>query len=80
MFYITVNCTWDEFSDWTTCTKTCGGGLQVRQRKVAVVSQFGGSACQGGAAEQRLCSTQNCPRKSSKLVIISYMLTISLPM
>ena len=63
VFCIAVNCTWDEFSDWTTCTKTCGGGLQVRQRKVAVESQFGGAACVGGTAEQKICNTQNCPRK-----------------
>ena len=63
MFYLIVNCTWDEFSDWTTCTKTCGGGLQARQRKVKVKAQFGGEACEGGTAEQRQCNIQGCPRK-----------------
>ena len=51
------------FSDWTTCTKTCGGGVQARQRQVAVAAQFGGEACQGGAAEQRVCHPEECPSK-----------------
>ena len=59
--YNVVNCTWDEFSEWTTCTKTCGGGVKVRQRQVAVSAQFGGEACQGGAAEQIVCNPQECP-------------------
>ena len=63
IFFEIVNCTWDEFSDWTTCTKTCGGGVQVRQRQIAVPSQFGGLGCQGGAAEQRTCNEQGCPSK-----------------
>ena len=56
-----VACEWDEFSSWTTCTKTCGGGTQVRQRQVKVPAQFGGEACEGGQAEQRVCNDQGCP-------------------
>ena len=63
-FYnIIVNCTWDEYSSWTTCTKTCGGGVQARQRQIKVPAQFGGAACEGGAAVQRVCNTQGCPSK-----------------
>ena len=58
-----VACEWDEFSSWTTCTKTCGGGTQVRQRQVKVPAQFGGEACEGGQAEQRVCNEQGCPSK-----------------
>ena len=60
-FLFLVNCSWDEFSSWTTCTKTCGGGTQVRQRQVKVPAQFGGEACEGGQAEQRVCNEQGCP-------------------
>ena len=61
IFLFLVNCSWDEFSSWTTCTKTCGGGTQVRQRQVKVPAQFGGEACEGGQAEQRVCNEQGCP-------------------
>ena len=67
-----VNCTWDEFGDWTTCTKTCGGGVEVRQRQVAVDAQFGGAACQGGAAEQRLCREEDCPSKYYNIKLHKY--------
>ena len=63
LFDSVVACEWDEFSSWTTCTKTCGGGTQVRQRQVKVPAQFGGEACEGGQAEQRVCNEQGCPSK-----------------
>ena len=62
-FHHVVDCSWDEYSSWTTCTKSCGGGTQVRQRQVKVPAQFGGAACEGGAAEQRVCNQQGCPSK-----------------
>ena len=33
----------------------------MRQRQVKVPSQFGGAACEGGQAEQRVCNEQGCP-------------------
>ena len=60
---VSVHCAWDDYGSWTTCTKTCGGGTQVRQRQVATPAQFGGAACEGGAAEQRVCNVQGCPSK-----------------
>ena len=67
-----VHCAWDDYSSWTTCTKSCGGGIQVRQRQVSVPAQFGGNACEGGAAEQRICNVQGCP---SKCFLIHVMVT-----
>ena len=49
-----------EWSEFTTCDKTCGGGMRQRLRKIAVPSADGGAAC-GPTAQQEACSTGACP-------------------
>ncbi|KAG5271570.1 hypothetical protein AALO_G00181530 [Alosa alosa] len=39
------DCVVSEFTPWTSCSKTCGTGLQNRVRRVLVPPMFGGSAC-----------------------------------
>uniref|UniRef100_A0A8C6SDK5 Thrombospondin type-1 domain-containing protein 7A n=1 Tax=Neogobius melanostomus TaxID=47308 RepID=A0A8C6SDK5_9GOBI len=39
------DCVVSEFSPWTSCSKTCGMGLQNRIRSVLAPPLFGGSAC-----------------------------------
>ena len=55
-----VDCEWDEFTEWTNCTKGCGGGKQERVREKKIESQFGGMECKGLALEQRDCNTHQC--------------------
>ena len=55
------------WSNWTECTKTCGGGQQTRIRNCTNPSPLhGGNNCTnlGKNVENRNCSTQNCPSKS----------------
>ena len=53
---------WTEFGDWSTCSATCGGGSQSRQRTCTnPAPQNGGLDCQGEAEEVRSCNTQSCP-------------------
>lgn len=47
----------DNWSDWTKCTRECGGGYQLRLRSCP----FGSSHCVGGSVTQRACNTQPCP-------------------
>lgn len=56
-----VNCEWDQWSQWTTCTVDCGGGTQTRSRAVGVQAANGGTACTGAADESRTCGTTACP-------------------
>lgn len=56
-----VNCKWDGWAAWSTCTKTCGGGLRVRARVKLQDAQFGGEDCSGNASEQGDCSSNLCP-------------------
>ncbi|XP_048584536.1 uncharacterized protein LOC5510519 isoform X1 [Nematostella vectensis] len=59
-----VNGGWSEFSEWTKCTKTCGGGKQERTRTCTNPSPSnGGKDCVGDAKEEKDCNTDKCPPK-----------------
>ncbi|XP_030268355.1 LOW QUALITY PROTEIN: adhesion G protein-coupled receptor B1-like [Sparus aurata] len=65
----TVNCflkdcpvdgRWHAWSSWGSCSKTCGGGIQQRQR-VCEGPFFGGEPCPGDKGEQKRCNEKRCP-------------------
>uniref|UniRef100_A0A3B1JR20 Uncharacterized protein n=1 Tax=Astyanax mexicanus TaxID=7994 RepID=A0A3B1JR20_ASTMX len=51
---------WLSWSSWGSCSKTCGGGSQQRQR-VCEGPFFGGEPCVGDKAELRRCNEKRCP-------------------
>ncbi|XP_010637568.1 adhesion G protein-coupled receptor B1 [Fukomys damarensis] len=51
---------WQAWASWGSCSVTCGGGSQRRER-VCSGPFFGGAACQGPQDEYRQCGTQRCP-------------------
>ncbi|KAL7887002.1 hypothetical protein AOLI_G00047230 [Acnodon oligacanthus] len=51
---------WQQWSSWSSCTKTCGGGSQQRQR-VCYGPFFGGEPCPGDREEVRRCNEKRCP-------------------
>uniref|UniRef100_A0AAY4AGY7 Adhesion G protein-coupled receptor B1 n=1 Tax=Denticeps clupeoides TaxID=299321 RepID=A0AAY4AGY7_9TELE len=51
---------WQLWSSWSSCTKTCGGGSQQRQR-VCYGPFFGGKQCPGDREEVRKCNEKRCP-------------------
>uniref|UniRef100_A0A3B3YGM5 Uncharacterized protein n=1 Tax=Poecilia mexicana TaxID=48701 RepID=A0A3B3YGM5_9TELE len=55
-----VNGTWHPWSSWGSCSKTCGGGIQQRQR-VCEGPFFGGEPCPGDTREQKRCNEKRCP-------------------
>ncbi|XP_061184989.1 SCO-spondin-like [Saccostrea echinata] len=62
----TQNCPIDggytDWTQWDTCTVTCGGGSQERYRNCTnPVPQYGGADCTGVDAEIQVCNTNNCP-------------------
>ena len=55
---------WSEFSDWSECSATCGGGTQTRIRTCTnPAPALGGVDCQGESSETQNCNTHHCPGK-----------------
>nr|XP_057903124.1 adhesion G protein-coupled receptor B1-like isoform X3 [Doryrhamphus excisus] len=51
---------WHAWTSWGSCSKTCGGGVQQRQR-LCEGPFFGGEPCPGERGEQRRCNEKRCP-------------------
>uniref|UniRef100_A0A672NZ19 Adhesion G protein-coupled receptor B1 n=1 Tax=Sinocyclocheilus grahami TaxID=75366 RepID=A0A672NZ19_SINGR len=51
---------WLLWSSWGSCSKSCGGGHQLRQR-VCEGPFFGGEPCIGDKSELRNCNEKRCP-------------------
>ncbi|CAC5422933.1 HMCN [Mytilus coruscus] len=52
---------WSEWSSWDTCSATCNGGIQDRNRICdAPLPSNGGRYCNGTTIESRICNNENC--------------------
>eukprot|EP00658_Telonema_sp_P-2_P076066 TRINITY_DN6604_c0_g1_i7.p1 TRINITY_DN6604_c0_g1~~TRINITY_DN6604_c0_g1_i7.p1 ORF type:complete len:224 (-),score=37.42 TRINITY_DN6604_c0_g1_i7:305-976(-) len=56
---VKVDCLVGDWTDFSTCDKTCGGGLQTRTREVEREALNGGTSCPV-LVESRKCNTQGC--------------------
>lgn len=56
-----VDCVWNDWVDWSVCQFTCGGGESIRTRKVRIMAQGHGKACDGNDRESRECTKNDCP-------------------
>lgn len=54
-----LDCVVGQWGGWSTCTKTCGTGVETRARAVTVAAQSGGAECPI-TEEKRDCNTQQC--------------------
>uniref|UniRef100_A0A4W5NT09 Thrombospondin-1 n=1 Tax=Hucho hucho TaxID=62062 RepID=A0A4W5NT09_9TELE len=53
---------WGPWALWDTCSVTCGGGFQTRQRLCNNPSpKYGGKECQGDGKTSQLCGKEDCP-------------------
>ena len=55
-----VDCVLSLWGPWMSCSASCGGGEQARQRSIVAQAQHGGNPC-GMLVQARLCNTQLCP-------------------
>jgi hypothetical protein len=54
-----VDCQVSAWTEWGMCSRTCGGGMQVRTRTVTQQPMNGGMACPA-LRESRPCNTEPC--------------------
>ncbi|XP_008150707.2 ADAMTS-like protein 2 [Eptesicus fuscus] len=57
---------WGEWTKWTACSRSCGGGVTsqerhcLQQRRISV-TDAGNRTCTGTSKRYQLCSVQECP-------------------
>ena len=56
-----VNCTWGAWSAWETCSVTCDGGTQERNRTISQPALNNGTDCTGNDTEIQSCNSNGCP-------------------
>ena len=56
-----MDCEWGSYSEWSSCTVSCGGGEKSRTRAVATAASNGGQDCEGEATETMVCNEAACP-------------------
>jgi len=67
-----VDATWSDWTDWSVCSLTCGGGTQSRSR-TCTRALHGGRDCVGEATETQACKEQPCPGISDKSALSPYV-------
>ena len=56
-----VDCKVEDWSSWSECSATCGGGTRTRERKVVQEPENGGAACPfQDQEEEESCKTEPC--------------------
>ena len=70
-FSFSVHGRFNDWSDWTECSASCGGGQQSRTRTCTNPEPaFGGNQCSGDSEETQSCNDAKCP---GKIVLISFI-------
>ena len=54
-----VDCQVSDFSAWSACSATCGGGVRTRTRSITQAPQNGGAACPA-LVQTEACNNQPC--------------------
>uniref|UniRef100_A0A8C3XZD1 Papilin, proteoglycan like sulfated glycoprotein n=1 Tax=Catharus ustulatus TaxID=91951 RepID=A0A8C3XZD1_CATUS len=55
---------WGSWSEWSKCSRSCGGGVSFRQRHCYSQRTEGPSSCVGPTRSYQSCNVQNCPEGS----------------
>uniref|UniRef100_A0A8C1F168 ADAM metallopeptidase with thrombospondin type 1 motif, 13 n=2 Tax=Cyprinus carpio TaxID=7962 RepID=A0A8C1F168_CYPCA len=67
---IMVHGSWSSWSEFSPCSRTCGGGITYRRRQCNNPRPaFGGTVCKGQDTEAELCNRQSC--ESTQLEFMS---------
>ncbi|XP_071821894.1 hemicentin-1-like isoform X3 [Apostichopus japonicus] len=57
-----VNGGFSQWSDWSTCSSSCGGGIKTRTRTCSSPAPaFGGANCLGQTRDRLVCMPEPCP-------------------
>ena len=62
-----MDCRWSSWGIWSSCSSSCGNGVQSRIRTIARTAKYGGEKCSGRKRGQRSCNQRKCPGMISKI-------------
>lgn len=60
------DCLLSQWGDWAKCSTLCGGGMQVRARRIAVHRENGGAPCSGAMSEAQMCNDVPCSSSAAE--------------
>ncbi|XP_033625467.1 A disintegrin and metalloproteinase with thrombospondin motifs 16-like [Asterias rubens] len=56
-----IDGSWSQYADYSSCSRTCGGGIQYKQRACDnPAPEHGGKYCEGSSHIYRMCNIQEC--------------------
>jgi len=59
-----IDCAWGDWSEYSACTATCGGGETSRSRQIERLPQHGGRTCDRNfTMVVEMCNTEACPQR-----------------
>ena len=58
-YFAVADCTWMDWSEWSSCSTTCDDGTQTRRRAKDRV-EVGGGTCNGQPMEKQACNLESC--------------------
>ena len=61
MHILTVDCEWNQWGDWSACSRDCERGQQSRKRTKKNVALNGGEQCIGNHQDKQDCNIYACP-------------------
>ena len=60
-----VDGAWGAWMPWSSCSRSCGGGISSSQRKCnSPIPRNGGNFCDGSSLKYSTCNTHSCPANS----------------
>ncbi|XP_058879421.1 SCO-spondin [Acipenser ruthenus] len=66
-----VSCVVSEWSAWSECSATCGGGVSLRNKTVVQPAEHGGQDCPTPLIMQRVCNSHNCTPECPGALVFS---------
>ena len=56
---------WSMWSEWSECSRSCGGGVIIRERECSrPLPQYGGKTCEGENKIYKMCNVQDCAEEA----------------
>ena len=69
------NCVWGPWSEFSTCSKECGGGVKTQTRTIETPASNGGAPCTGSTTRTMACNENLCPGADVTITVTSVTLS-----